>query len=268
MQRKGMASVAMAVMLGIGGQFVNPAGITSPQTSTLGMQSAEAFGLGNLGGALKQAIGQQLNVDLGAMSNKKQDMLLNLVRAAYCEQYSAVQLHTLVKDPNLAQWNADLQQKQALLGNVGSLTPKALEGMKTSLSGSIETKDQTQMMLDQINQMKESDITEQTKALQHEAKVSRNRAAFYNALALRDASMIIGQSTKALANPSSLGDKVSTVKELMSYAQAAQSLLNAQKQASKARAQLQQAADKKFKDAGKVSKAEEQAFDQKMGIAQ
>ena len=128
--------------------------------------------------------------------------------------------------------------------------------------------DQTQMMLDQINQMKESDITEQTKALQHEAKVSRNRAAFYNALALRDASMIIGQSTKALANPSSLGDKVSTVKELMSYAQAAQSLLNAQKQASKARAQLQQAADKKFKDAGKVSKAEEQAFDQKMGIAQ
>ena len=51
MQRKGMASVAMAVMLGIGGQFVNPAGITSPQTSTLGMQSAEAFGLGNLGGA-------------------------------------------------------------------------------------------------------------------------------------------------------------------------------------------------------------------------
>ena len=45
-------------------------------------------------------------------------------------------------------------------------------------------------------------------------------------------------------------------------------IFNAQKQASKARAQLQQAADKKFKDAGKVSKAEEQAFDQKMGIAQ
>ncbi|MCI7331718.1 MAG: hypothetical protein SOZ01_00525 [Selenomonadaceae bacterium] len=272
MQKKGMASLALAVVLGVGAQFVNPVCITSTQTPVVGLQSAEAFGLGGMKDvakkAGKQAVSSQFNIDLDSMSNKKQDMLLNLVKASYCEQYSAVQLHTLVNDPDIAKWTADLKQKQALLGNAGSLTPKTLEGMKTSLAGSIETKDQATKMADLINKMQDSEITEQTKGLQHNAKVSRTRAAFYNALALRDATMIIGQSTKALAKPSDLGDKVGTVKELMAYAQAAKSLLDEQKQASKVRAQLQKAADKRFKDAGKVTKDEEQAFDKQMGLAQ
>ena len=86
--------------------------------------------------------------------------------------------------------------------------------------------------------------TEQNKTYVTDAKKARKMAAVYNALAVRDAGLLLSDTAKALAHKSDLGSQLDEVQELASFANEAKSFVDAQKKISKERADLTKKAEK------------------------
>ena len=208
--KKMLLAGAMAAVFSVSGQFVQTNG-------TLGVQTAEA-GIGGLGGLGKGIAGKALGVDVDQLQDKKQNMILNLSKAALCYVQAAI----------------DIQEALGYdQGQIAS-TKAAFNGLandKTNLGAMKKVGD--------VVKLDEKEIAAKAKAVQDsgdqekiakanellkKAKAERKVANKYKILAARDASAVISGAMKALAKSDELGDKVNTVKELSETAKTAKSV--------------------------------------------
>lgn len=189
--------------------------------STVTMNTAEAgFDLGGIAKEIgKGALGKALGVDIDSMQDKKQNMILNLSRAAICYAEAAINVsEALNLNPEQrAQMKAalsNLKNNKTDLGSmkrVGETTQMTKEELETA----------AQNLMDSGNQ---ADIEKANKLIK-ESKAQRRAANIYKGLALRDATTIIASSVAAFKD-GNLGDKVKTVTELAEVAKNAQAVCN------------------------------------------
>lgn len=198
---------AMTAVLTISGQFVH-------SDNFFGSKTVEAFGLGDI----VKIGGKALGVDVDQLEDKRQNMILNLAKAAICYGQSAIDVsEALDLNPEqLAQMKAALTN---LKNNRTDLGAMKQIGESTKMDKKdIEAKAQT--LMDSNDQGKIAKANELIK----KAKSERQAANLYKIMAARDAGIIISGAAKAMVNTSSLGDKVEVVQDLAAVANTAKAV--------------------------------------------
>ena len=175
----------------------------------------------DLGGALKDigkdAVKKSLNIDVEGMQDRKQQMVLNLSRAAICYAEAAIDVsEALNLNPEQrAQMQAALT---GLKNNKTDLGSMKLVGETTKLSKE-ELETATRNLMDSGDQAK----IEQANELIKKSKTARSAAGLYQGLATRDITMLISNSVKAMAG-GDLGDKLKSIQEISEVANAAKAV--------------------------------------------
>ena len=119
-----LTAVGMAGVFAVSGAFM-PA---ISGHSIVGASVAEAgFGLGDIGGAVKgeakKAVAKAFHVDLDGMQDKRQNMMLNLYRAAVCYGYASANVQqALGLGDGGAKAKAAIKQAASSKTNLGSIT--------------------------------------------------------------------------------------------------------------------------------------------------
>lgn len=221
---------ALAIMMTVAGQFMPLGGAP---WSDLGMQPAEAFSLGDLGGVI---LGGPISVD--DMQNRHQDMMHNLMLATLCEGHSAVNsaqavgmhpeqyqaLQAAVAQAQDNHTNLDIGAMRGLVDAEAKITPESWQ----QAYAAAPTKE----------------ASDEAKGYASRAASLRRAAGLYNLMAARDAIAIVREASMGLMHSDNLGDKVQAVQELMSTAQDVQSILKIEKKMSKDRAGFAKQYDK------------------------
>lgn len=261
MKKKNMVvSGVLAAVVAVSGQFVQ---VGRGNGIHFGTQSAAAFGLkmpkiktgissvdDQANKAAKQtaenAVKKAFNVDISSMGNRKQDMLKHLAWAARLEAVSADRWGK-VAGTDTAEAQAASNSAQAFLAN-GDFSLSTFKNFSSNYQSKMKLSDnqkQAYAALDKaLVSEKDKLTTEQNKTYVTDAKKARKMAAVYNALAVRDAGLLLSDTAKALAHKSDLGSQLDEVQELASFANEAKSFVDAQKKISKERADLTKKAEK------------------------
>lgn len=261
MKKKNMVvSGVLAAVVAVSGQFVQ---VGQGDGIHFGTQSAAAFGLkmpkiktgissvdDQANKAAKQtaenAVKKAFNVDISSMGNRKQDMLKHLAWAARLEAVSADRWGK-VAGTDTAEAQAASNSAQAFLAN-GDFSLSTFKNFSSNYQSKMKLSDnqkQAYAALDKaLVSEKDKLTTEQNKTYVTDAKKARKMAAVYNALAVRDAGLLLSDTAKALAHKSDLGSQLDEVQELASFANEAKSFVDAQKKISKERADLTKKAEK------------------------
>ena len=261
MKKKNMVvSGVLAAVVAVSGQFVQ---VGQGNGIHFGTQSAAAFGLkmpkiktgissvdDQANKAAKQtaenAVKKAFNVDISSMGNRKQDMLKHLAWAARLEAVSADRWGK-VAGTDTAEAQAASNSAQAFLAN-GDFSLSTFKNFSSNYQSKMKLSDnqkQAYAALDKaLVSEKDKLTTEQNKTYVTDAKKARKMAAVYNALAVRDAGLLLSDTAKALAHKSDLGSQLEEVQELASFANEAKSFVDAQKKISKERADLTKKAEK------------------------
>lgn len=261
MKKKNMVvSGVLAAVVAVSGQFVQ---VGQGDGIHFGTQSAAAFGLkmpkiktgissvdDQANKAAKQtaenAVKKAFNVDISSMGNRKQDMLKHLAWAARLEAVSADRWGK-VAGTDTAEAQAASNSAQAFLAN-GDFSLSTFKNFSSNYQSKMKLSDnqkQAYAALDRaLVSEKDKLTTEQNKTYVTDAKKARKMAAVYNALAVRDAGLLLSDTAKALAHKSDLGSQLDEVQELASFANEAKSFVDAQKKISKERADLTKKAEK------------------------
>ena len=261
MKKKNMVvSGVLAAVVAVSGQFVQ---VGQGNGIHFGTQSAAAFGLkmpkiktgissvdDQANKAAKQtaenAVKKAFNVDISSMGNRKQDMLKHLAWAARLEAVSADRWGK-VAGTDTAEAQAASNSAQAFLAN-GDFSLSTFKHFSSNYQSKMKLSDnqkQAYAALDKaLVSEKDKLTTEQNKTYVTDAKKARKMAAVYNALAVRDAGLLLSDTAKALAHKSDLGSQLDEVQELASFANEAKSFVDAQKKISKERADLTKKAEK------------------------
>ena len=261
MKKKNMVvSGVLAAVVAVSGQFVQ---VGRGNGIHFGTQSAAAFGLkmpkiktgissvdDQANKAAKQtaenAVKKAFNVDISSMGNRKQDMLKHLAWAARLEAVSADRWGK-VAGTDTAEAQAASNSAQAFLAN-GDFSLSTFKNFSSNYQSKMKLSDnqkQAYAALDKaLVSEKDKLTTEQNKTYVTDAKKARKMAAVYNALAVRDAGLLLSDTEKALAHKSDLGSQLDEVQELASFANEAKSFVDAQKKISKERADLTKKAEK------------------------
>ncbi|WP_294144380.1 hypothetical protein [uncultured Selenomonas sp.] len=261
MKKKNMVvSGVLAAVVAVSGQFVQ---VGQGNGIHFGTQSAAAFGLkmpkiktgissvdDQANKAAKQtaenAVKKAFNVDISSMGNRKQDMLKHLAWAARLEAVSADRWGK-VAGTDTAEAQAASNSAQAFLAN-GDFSLSTFKNFSSNYQSKMKLSDnqkQAYAALDKaLVSEKDKLTTEQNKTYVTDAKKARKMAAVYNALAVRDAGLLLSDTAKALAHKSDLGSQLDEVQELASFANEAKSFVDAQKKISKERADLTKKAEK------------------------
>ena len=261
MKKKNMVvSGVLAAVVAVSGQFVQ---VGQGNGIHFGTQSAAAFGLkmpkiktgissvdDQANKAAKQtaenAVKKAFNVDISSMGNRKQDMLKHLAWAARLEAVSADRWGK-VAGTDTAEAQAASNSAQAFLAN-GDFSLSTFKNFSSNYQSKMKLSDnqkQAYAALDKaLVSEKDKLTTEQNKTYVTDAKKARKMAAVYNALAVRDAGLLLSDTAKALAHKSDLGSQLDEVQELASLASEAKSFVDAQKKISKERADLTKKAEK------------------------
>ena len=234
-KKKVLVAGLLTATLTVSGQFVQFD--NSQLAPMVGMQSAQAFGLGGLKDVAKKgakdSVKKSLGFNIDAMENKRENLVANLINATVLKGYSAVTLRELNGDANTQD---ALAIKNALANYKSKATNfKDFAGLKnfTEGIGKLEQKPLSNLKsAKEITNEAELAKMNETVSLSNSARVQSN---IYLGLAARDAAMILSSSAKALAQPGELGDKVNEVKDLADFAKQAQEILNLQKKQSKER---------------------------------
>lgn len=227
-KNKVIATGVLAAVVAVSGQFVQVGNLTA-ETSCVGMQSAEAFGFGDVKSFASNAVKKAFDVNVDSLNAKQQDMLVNLSRAAQMEAYSQIDLGKAL-ELNPSEFSAEndalysMQHGSALDKN---LIKKVSTGLSAEDAKVWSAK--ADAAISDKSKLNSADFRNLVKA----SSSARSAAAMYNALAFRDAAMMIAQASKAMAS-GSLGDKADAVANILSAAKEGQSLLNEQKAHSKA----------------------------------
>ena len=227
-KNKVVATGILAAVMVASGQFVQVGNLTA-DTSCVGMQSAEAFGFGDVKSLVGDVVKQAFDVNVTSLNEKRQDMLVNLSRAAQMEAYSQITLGKAL-GLNPSEFSAEndalysLQHGSALDTNL----------IKKVSSGFTDENSKTwSAQADAVRSDKSEVNSEAFKNLVKSSANARSAAGLYNALAFRDAAMMIAQTSKAMA-AGDLGDKADAVANILAAAKDGQTLLNEQKAHSKA----------------------------------
>lgn len=261
MKKKNMVvSGVLAAVVAVSGQFVQ---VGQGNGIHFGTQSAAAFGLkmpkiktgissvdDQANKAAKQtaenAVKKAFNVDISSMGNRKQDMLKHLAWAARLEAVSADRWGK-VAGTDTAEAQAASNSAQAFLAN-GDFSLSTFKNFSSNYQSKMKLSDnqkQAYAALDKaLVSEKDKLTTEQNKTYVTDAKKARKMAAVYNALAVRDAGLLLSDTAKALSHKSDLGSQLDEVQELASFANEAKSFVDAQKKISKERADLTKKAEK------------------------
>ena len=261
MKKKNMVvSGVLAAVVAVSEQFVQ---VGQGNGIHFGTQSAAAFGLkmpkiktgissvdDQANKAAKQtaenAVKKAFNVDISSMGNRKQDMLKHLAWAARLEAVSADRWGK-VAGTDTAEAQAASNSAQAFLAN-GDFSLSTFKNFSSNYQSKMKLSDnqkQAYAALDKaLVSEKDKLTTEQNKTYVTDAKKARKMAAVYNALAVRDAGLLLSDTAKALAHKSDLGSQLDEVQELASFANEAKSFVDAQKKISKERADLTKKAEK------------------------
>lgn len=261
MKKKNMVvSGVLAAVVAVSGQFVQ---VGQGNGIHFGTQSAAAFGLkmpkiktgissvdDQANKAAKQtaenAVKKAFNVDISSMGNRKQDMLKHLAWAARLEAVSADRWGK-VAGTDTAEAQAASNSAQAFLAN-GDFSLSTFKNFSSNYQSKMKLSDnqkQAYAALDKaLVSEKDKLTTEQNKTYVTDAKKARKMAAVYNALAVRDAGLLLSDTAKALAHKSDLGSQLDEVQALASFANEAKSFVDAQKKISKERADLTKKAEK------------------------
>lgn len=261
MKKKNMVvSGVLAAVVAVSGQFVQ---VGQGNGIHFGTQSVAAFGLkmpkiktgissvdDQANKAAKQtaenAVKKAFNVDISSMGNRKQDMLKHLAWAARLEAVSADRWGK-VAGTDTAEAQAASNSAQAFLAN-GDFSLSTFKNFSSNYQSKMKLSDnqkQAYAALDKaLVSEKDKLTTEQNKTYVTDAKKARKMAAVYNALAVRDAGLLLSDTAKALAHKSDLGSQLDEVQELASFANEAKSFVDAQKKISKERADLTKKAEK------------------------
>lgn len=261
MKKKNMVvSGVLAAVVAVSGQFVQ---VGQGNGIHFGTQSAAAFGLkmpkiktgissvdDQANKAAKQtaenAVKKAFNVDISSMGNRKQDMLKHLAWAARLEAVSADRWGK-VAGTDTAEAQAASNSAQAFLAN-GDFSLSTFKNFSSNYQSKMKLSDnqkQAYAALDKALVSEKNKLTtEQNKTYVTDAKKARKMAAVYNALAVRDAGLLLSDTAKALAHKSDLGSQLDEVQELASFANEAKSFVDAQKKISKERANLTKKAEK------------------------
>ena len=198
------------------------------------MKKAEALGLGNLGGKVKdkakdtakkegkKAAAKTLGVDVDSLNGNKDSMIKNLYNAAVCYGQASIDISEA-----LGLDSGQRAQMQAALTN--------LKNNKTDLGSIKNVAEATAMDQKTVEEAANNLMNSEDKAkidkaneLIKKSKAERKAANIYKLLAAKDATKVISSSAKALASGGKdLGDKVNVVKELASTAQTGKSITEA-----------------------------------------
>ena len=255
-KKKVVVSGLLAAVVAVSGQFVQ---VGQERGTHFGLQSAAAFGLkvpkiktgdSSVDNAVKksaeQAVGNALNVDLESMGNRKQDMLKHLAWAARLEAVSADRWGK-VANVDTANAQAASNSAQSFFAN-GDFSLPAFKSFHSTIESKMQLTDaqkkQMTTAFDSLVSDKDKLTTEENKARVTEAKKARKMAAIYNALAARDAGLLLSDTAKALSKKADLGDQLSEVEELTAFAKEAKSFVDFQKKMSKDRAAMTKKAEK------------------------
>ena len=223
-----VATGILAAVLAVSGQFVQVGNLTA-DASCVGMQSAEAFGFGDVKSFVGNSVKSFFDVNVTSLNEKRQDMLVNLSRAAQMEAYSQITLGKAL-ELNPAEFAAEndalysLQHGQALDTNLIKSVSTGFTAEKSKIWAA-----QADAVLSDKSKVNNADFKTLVKA----SADARSAAGLYNALAFRDAAMMIAQTSKAMAG-GNLGDKADAVANILAAAQDGQTLLNEQIAHSKA----------------------------------
>lgn len=255
-KKKVVVSGVLAAVVAVSGQFVQ---VGRQDGIHFGTQSAAAFGIkmpkiktgdssvdNQANQAVKQAASKAFNVDLTTMGNRKQDMLKHLAWAARLEAVSADRWGK-VAGTDTAEAQAASNSAQAFLAN-GDFSLATFKNFSSNYQSKMKLSDSQKQAYAALEKSlvseKDKLTTEQNKTYVTDAKKARKMAAVYNALAVRDAGLLLSDTAKALAHKSDLGSQLDEVQELASFANEAKSFVDVQKKISKERADLTKKAEK------------------------
>ena len=200
-------------------------------TTPLTLNTAEAgFDIGGLvkEGA-KDAVKKSLNVDVEGMQNKEQQMIANLSKAAIC--YGQAEIH--VSEALGLNPESRAQMQAALNGLKNNRTD--LGSMKLVGEASTITKEELATAAQNLMDSGDQEKIDRANELIKQSKAERQAANLYKGLALRDITMLISSSVKAMAG-GNLGDKLNAVQDISSAANSAKSvtdIINAKHKAMK-----------------------------------
>ncbi len=226
-KNKAVATGILAAVMAVSGQFVQVGNLTA-DTSCVGMQSAEAFGFGDVKSLVGNVVKQAFDVNVTTLNAKRQDMFVNLSRAAQMEAYSQINLGQAL-GLNPSEFSAENDALYSLQHG-SALDTKLIKQVSSNFSA--EDAKSWSAKADAAISDKSRLQSEDFRNLVKASSNARSAAAMYNALAFRDAAMMIAQTSKAMA-AGNLGDKADAVANILSAAKGAQTLLNEQKAHSK-----------------------------------
>lgn len=203
--RKVIVVTAMAVVVG-------SSGIIFPQ------QKAEAFNLSDIGGALGGLLGgKMVNIDIDGLSNQQNSMLQNLGNSAMLLESSSIDVMSALQlHPEL------VSQKQMALDNLRSDSTN-LDFQRASVEGDIPSED----LRAAAKAVMDSGDQERIEALNSSIRMAENKriaADICMALAAKDAVGIIKTAIVGIQQ----GNDVDSLQNLLSTAQAAKSIIDAQ----------------------------------------
>lgn len=214
-----LTALGMAGVFAVSGAFIP--GCTGH--NFLGASVAEAgFGLGNIGdvvkGEAKKAVSKTFNVDLNGMQDKRQDMLLNLYRAAVCYGHASANVQqALGYGDGGAQARAAIKQAANNKTNLGSIK-SVVEASKVDDKLIAEAAKKLQDSGDAAKIQKANELLQT-------AKTQRKAANIYKVLAARDAVSIVKDAGVAMAKGGdSIKDKINIINDLSAVAKNAESL--------------------------------------------
>ena len=198
------------------------------------MKKAEAFGLGNLGDAVKKkakdsakdagkkAVANALNVDVDALNGGKDTMLKNLYNSAVCYGQATLDISTALNldDGKRAALQTAMNNLKNNKSDFGSI-------QQVVDASAIDSKSVTEAANELLNS-EDKDKIERANVLIKKSKAERQAANMYKLLATKDAASLIKNSTKALGSgKKDLGDKAKVVMELLNTAKSAKQITGA-----------------------------------------
>ena len=213
MRKKSVAAIGMASVLAISCQFMPSADVGGVNLTGMPVAEAGFGGLGDIGKKVgKDAVSKAFNVDIDGMQDKRQDMLLNLYRAAV--SYAMASAHTQkafeMGDGGVQALAAvnQLNSNKTNLGSIKSVMDASKIDKKT-------LEEASKKLLDSGDQAK----IEAANAYLKDAKAERKAANIYKVLAARDAAIIIKDAATAMAKGGdSIQDKLNIIQDLSNVA--------------------------------------------------
>ncbi|SFW35716.1 hypothetical protein [Selenomonas ruminantium] len=217
-----LTAVGLAGVFAISGAFLP--GNTGQKFVRVSVAEA-GFGLGNIGdvvkGEAKKEVAKTFNVDLDGLQDKRQNMMLNLYRAAICYGHASGNVQqALGLGDGGAQLTAAIKQAATDKTNMGFIQA-VVEKSKVDDKAATEAAKKLQDSGDAAKIQQANDLL-------RSAKAQRRAANIYKILAARDAVGIIKDAGMAMAKGGdSIQDKIDILKDLSSVAKNAETLTKA-----------------------------------------